>query len=175
MLKRRFANSADGDFYVKFLDDKIFQGYVCYNKLKCDKPLIVNDGTKDLCIKDNDYTWILVYPNDSHYTLTIIFDDKMNLVQWYFDIAKNVGVEKGVPYEDDLYLDVVITSTYQFLVLDEDELLDAKEKDIITENDVKLAYTTMQILKDKYCNHYEDLKQLTKHLCRQFSINPILK
>ena len=170
MLKRRFANSVEGDFSSKYIDDDFLKGYVCCNKLRCDRPLIVYNGAENVRIKDNDFTWLLVYPDNSNYAITIIFDDKMNLVEWYFDISKKIGVENDVPYEDDLFLDMVINPTGQVLIIDEDELLDAKMKGIVTDEDVELAYSTLNHLKDLYGQNLQYLKSLTKHLCELFDL-----
>ena len=170
MLKRRFANSIEGDFHLKYLNEKFFKGHVCCNKIWCNSPVVVNDGTKDVCIRDDGYIWFLVYPDDSNYSITIIFDDKMRLVQWYFDIAQQLGIENGVPYEDDLFLDLVITDEGQLLVLDEDELLEARQSGVIGDADVELAYSTLELLKKKYGTDVMGLKIFTKQLCRQFNL-----
>lgn len=170
MLKRRFANSIEGDFHLKKIDEKFFKGYVCCNRLKCNERVMVYDGTKTVCIRDDGYVWILVYPDGANYAITIIFDDKMRLVQWYFDIAKQVGTENGVPYEDDLFLDLVITAEGQSLVLDEDELLEAGESGVITSSDIELAYSTLELLKQRYGANVQGLRVFTGQLCNQFDL-----
>lgn len=170
MLKRRFANSTEGDFKIKYIDDEIFSGHICCVKVRCEKPLVVNDGSREICIKDDDYTWILLYPSGSNYAITVIFDAGNRLVEWYFDIAKNVGVERGIPYEDDLFLDMVITPEGCELILDEGELQDAKSAGIIDENDVNLAYKTLHYLEGKFANNISGLKLLTNFACEELGL-----
>lgn len=164
-MKRRFANKIDGVYVQKRIDNEYFTGYACLVKIKnVSKPLIVNNGVEEICIKNENYEWIEVYPDNSNYALTIMFDDKQNLIEWYFDVSKNVGVENGVPYEDDLYLDLVITPQGNKLVLDEDELKEALSRCEITEEDVTLAYNTLEELDKKYVQNMSELKSLTQFL-----------
>ena len=46
--------------------------------------LVVYNGIRDVCIKDEGYKWFEVYPDDD----TIMFDNHHNLIEWYFDMAK---------------------------------------------------------------------------------------
>ena len=105
-----------------------------------------------------------MYPDNSNYALTIMFDDNENLIEWYFDIAKKVGIENGVPYEDDLYLDMVITPQGSKLILDEDELQEALNRGEITKEDATLAYKTLEGLDKKYVQDKDELIALTHFL-----------
>lgn len=46
-----------------------------------------------------------------------MYDEKNEIVEWYFDIARKIGKENGIPYEEDLYLDVVVTPTGEIILL----------------------------------------------------------
>lgn len=175
-MKRRYANQAEGEFIQKRIDEDYFKGYVCYIKIKGVKqPLIVNNGISDVCIKDENYEWFEVYPDDSKYAITIMFDSNGNLIEWYFDIAKNVGIENGVPFEDDLYLDMIILPSGEKLVLDENELLAAFNNGEITQDDVNIAYKTLNELENKYVNNLDALIRFTNCLCDIFKSNNKIK
>lgn len=164
-MKRRYANKVKGEYIQKRIDEDFFSGYVAFVKIKdVQNPLIVNDGVKDVCIKDNDYEWFEVYPDNEYYAITIMFDDKNNLIEWYFDISKEVGIEDGIPYEDDLYLDMVLAPDGRIFILDEDELQDALNKKEILQADVDLAYNTLNMLKNKYVKDLDKLKELTNKI-----------
>ena len=170
-MKRRYAYNINDNYKLLKIEESFFEGYACYLKLSnVDRPLIVNNGNNSICIKDNDYNWIEVYPNNGNYAITIMFDDKVNLIEWYFDISLNVGLEDGIPYEDDLYLDLIITPLGEEIVIDEDELLEARNKGIITQEEVDLAYNTLKILENKYVNNLDELNRLTDYLLDRFNI-----
>lgn len=161
-MSYRYANSVSGDYMQKRIEKASFSGYVCNIKIKgLEKPLIVNNGIDNVCIQDEKYEWIEVYPDNANYAITIMFDADNKLVEWYFDIAKKVGVDNGIPFEDDLYLDMVITPNGQKIVLDEDELLRAFENREITQSDVDNAYQTLNFLEKRYYLNLDFLKELT--------------
>lgn len=84
-MKRRYAKSSDGDYLQKRVDEDYFKGYVCNVKLKdVTEPLIVNNGISEVCIKDKNYEWFLVYPDEANYAITIMFDDKKRVNRMVF-------------------------------------------------------------------------------------------
>ena len=168
-VKRRYANQVEGEYYQDRVETEYFSGFVCHIKINnIEKPLIVNNGLDNICIKDNDYEWFELYPDNGKYVLTIMFDNNNNLIEYYFDISKKVGEEDGIPYEDDLYLDMIITPSGKVLLIDEDELLEAEKNGDITHKDVMDAYKTLDYLKDKYVNNFDVLSDFTKKLKEKF-------
>ena len=168
-MKRRFAYNETDNYKLIKVEEPFFDGYACFLKFQnIEKPLIVNNGVNEICIRDNDYEWLEVYPTNGKYAITIMYDDKGNLIEWYFDISKKIGLENGIPYEDDLYLDMIITPTGKEIVIDEDELLAAKQNGDITQEDVMGAYETLKELENKYVNNMDELNKLTNYLLNQF-------
>ena len=164
-MRKRFANkfgNTQHKYFQKRVDEEYFKGYVCYLKIyKVNNPLIIENEAENICILNNNYEWIELYPDDENYAITIMYDDKGKLIEWYFDIAKEVGIENGIPYEDDLYLDVVITSDGELLIIDKEELQEALDNKKITNDDFKLAYEVAEKIKQKYGNNLEELTELT--------------
>ena len=70
-------------------------------------------------------------------------DNELKTISYYFDISLGNGLENGRPYYDDLFLDIVYgaDTNNNIKVLDEDELLDALEKGIITKKEFDLAHS----------------------------------
>ena len=169
-MKRRFANAVEGIYSQRRFDEKFFKGYICNIKLQnITNPLIVNNGKERVCIKDNNYEWFEVYPDKSNYAITIMFDDNKNLIEWYFDIAKQVGIENNVPFEDDLYLDMCVLPSGERIVLDEDELINALNKGEIQQSDVDLAYSTIKMLEEKFVENFDKLVDFTNKISELFA------
>ncbi|WP_336275592.1 DUF402 domain-containing protein [Rossellomorea vietnamensis] len=108
------------------------------------EPLITRYGEKEICFVDNGYMWLQQFPFGKHHSVTTMFDANGEIVQWYIDICLENGVEDGVPWMDDLYLDIVVLPSGEVNLLDEDELEQAyksgtisKEKYDIAHNEVK--------------------------------------
>ena len=89
------------------------------------------------------------------------------IIEWYFDMIKTNGVENGVPYIYDLYLDLVIKSNGKEVVLDEDELKEALNNRDISKDDFNMAYKTMKKIQDKYRNNLGELIELTNKLYKE--------
>lgn len=136
---RRILNKSLKITYVKEND---FEGYIsAFYIHKVRKPLIRKIGEKTVCLADDGYIWMQHLPSNDNYALTTMYDQYGNIVQWYFDIIKGSGVNKdGVPFYDDLYLDVVALPTSEVMLIDEDELQEALDTGDITKQDYDMAY-----------------------------------
>ena len=90
-----------------------------------------------------------------------MYNEKNEIIEWYFDISRKIGKENGIPYEDDLYLDVLVVPNGEIKLLDEDELETARKRLEINENEYKMAYKEANNLMEKLKNNKEKLKKFT--------------
>ncbi|PFI22644.1 DUF402 domain-containing protein [Bacillus cereus] len=98
---------------------------------------------KELCIADDGYTWMQYFITGKNFAITAMLDDRKKLVQYYIDVTKKYEIdERGLPYFDDLYLDVVVLPNGEIYVLDEDELEDAYKMGDVTKAEYELAWHT---------------------------------
>jgi len=81
------------------------------------------------------YSWLEFYDYNSKFRLTAIYDDKGKIVEWYFDLSREIGKMNGYPYHEDWYLDVVLTPEGDVILLDEDEFDEAYKKFEMTEDE----------------------------------------
>lgn len=155
-LKKRFADGRnksidilEKDFRNMRIDNEEFNGNVSLLSIKkVRKEWYVDEENR--CILANNYKWLEIYPDEKNYCLTVMYDEKEKIVEWYFDIARGVGEENGVPYEDDLYLDVVLVPDGRIHLLDEDELDDAYKKREINQKEFDMAYRVANEIIEKY-------------------------
>lgn len=151
-MKRKYADRRDWarierkSYAQSFVNDDRFQGYVTMVTLeKVREPLIVTYGAREVRIVDDGYRWMLHVPVDGAYAVTTTFDRSGEVVQWYFDIVKSTGLgADGIPYIDDLYLDVVLLPDGSHYVLDVDELEEALANKQITDVEFQAAHETMK-------------------------------
>ena len=168
-MRKRFAYNSEDLYKQITVDEPFFKGVACIVKLQnVAKPKYIDHGKEKICIIDNGYSLIEAYPDNGKYALTIMLDDRGTLIEWYFDIAKSIGIENGVPFEDDLYLDMAIMPDGEKIILDEDELLAARNEGIISQDDLDGAYNTLRELEKKYAYRLGDLIQLTEYLKERF-------
>ena len=171
-LKKRYADRHVGnratktDFRNISVQDNNFKGDIYfYNFLEVqDKILIPNGKT----IVDNNYKWLEFYDYSSRVKLTAIYDENNEIVEWYFDIAREIGKENGIPYEDDMYLDVVVTPEGSVILLDEDEFEEAYERKEMTKEEYEEAYKIAYDLIERLKNNKGNLKQFTDGYLKEF-------
>lgn len=108
---------------------------------KVHEKLVCNLDERQFCLADDGYVWIQRLPVEENWSVTTMFDENNNIIQWYFDITKQNSIDmNGQPYFDDLYLDVVVFPSGEMVLFDEDELKEALESGDITQADFDLAY-----------------------------------
>lgn len=81
---------------------------------------------RNFTLVDDGYYWLQVAPRNQKWWLTVMYDDQLRLLQYYFDITDgNVVRSSGDSYFVDLYLDVVHVPGEGSVLLDADELDEA--------------------------------------------------
>ncbi len=87
------------------------------------EPLWVQEGYGRICIADAGHTWVQVALQGQPFWITAMFDREGRFLQIYFDIARPPRFEDPEdPTFEDLYLDIVLTSKKELVVLDREEL-----------------------------------------------------
>ena len=129
-----------------------------YNFSDVKEKILIPNGK---CILDNNYKWLEFYNYDSRIKLTAIYDENNEIIEWYFDIAREIGKDNGVPYEDDLYLDIVVTPSGDVILLDEDELKEALDRFEVNESDYDMANNEAKKLIELLEDNKDKLKVFT--------------
>ncbi len=168
-LKKHFSDArrscyiADSKFEFVYEEFENFKGYISILKIdKVKKEVYVpRENREDDCILNKNYVWLSIYPLEKNYTIIAMYDEELNIVEWYFDVVNSVGLEDNIPYMEDLYLDIVITKLGEIIILDKDELEDAFKSKEITEKQYNLAISIGKMIVEKYTDRNE-LKKLEK-------------
>ncbi|MBH0155431.1 DUF402 domain-containing protein [Fictibacillus sp. 5RED26] len=156
----------DKHFEVTHKESSCFKGKVTAIHLKqVSEPLVVNYKENKICIADSGYTWMQHFPEGENYTITTVLDDNGEVVQFYIDMCGDHGVDdRGIPWFDDLYLDIVILPDKELFLLDDDELMKAFQKGDINEEQMKLAHKTAQkIISMHKEGKFEQLETCIEH------------
>lgn len=171
-LKKRYADKTRELIGVEEIEQKLksiheeeFVGdiYLDYFK-KVSKPYILDNGT---CMMNTNYKWLEFYDYNSKVKLTAMYEENNNIVEWYFDIARKIGKEKGIPYEDDLYLDVLLLPNGEVILLDEEEFKEAYKRKEMTKQEYDEAYKIAEELMRKIKGKQKEMKQFTDKYLKQ--------
>ena len=173
-MKRRYLHRNEWkriikrDYKEMKLENGDFYGYVSLLIMnEVATPLITKPLHKEFCIVDNQYSWLQQLPLNENFAITTMFDNNGDIIQWYIDITFNNGVENGMPYMDDLYLDIIVLPTGEIIEKDKDELLDALQNQEITQQQYDFAYKIFHQLLEQIQNdtfHYFSLSTLHRNL-----------
>lgn len=158
-IVNKYKNVIEVEQRIKPINEEDFVGDIYLNNfIEVSEPFLLDNG---LCIQDNNYKWLEFYNYSSKVRLTAIYDENNEIIEWYFDIAKEIGKENGIPYEDDMYLDVVLRPNGEIILLDEDELKEALDEQIITKKEFDNAYNVANDLMKKIEGKETELKEFT--------------
>ncbi len=170
-MKKHFSDASrnskisKSDFKYIYSEIEDFKGYISLLKIKEINKVgyVPRENREDDCIINRNYIWLAMYPVDKNYAITAMFNEKNEIIEWYFDVINKSGLENNIPYIEDLYLDIVITYLGEIFVLDEDELHQAFVNKDITKEQFEVALKTRQYLVEKYKNekNIEKLRDFT--------------
>ena len=156
--KKQVREVTDMDITIKKLEEK--NTYITLKEVKAvEQPYSVYINGERVKKLDNDFTIIEYTPLDKKYNVRIHVNDKKEILEYYFDIIAENKIKDGIPYYNDLYLDVVYfqpaatkEGTYIQLV-DCNELEEALKENIIDKEQFDMAYIEaeklMKELKEK--------------------------
>jgi predicted RNA-binding protein associated with RNAse of E/G family len=128
-------------FVCQRIGDENLSGYVTLLRMvEVAEPLWVTHHDQRVCIADAGYSWLQIFPEGASHTHTTMFDAEGQPVQDYIDMVAEQGVaEDGIPWYDDLYLDIAWIAESAPLLLDQEELEAARAIGAITQEQYDLA------------------------------------
>ena len=137
------------------------------------EPLYVTGFGRRFCVADAHFVWLQHFPQGTHYTMTTMLDAAGRVVQWYFDICEEHGLdEAGVPWWYDLYLDVyldvVVLPTGEAQIFDGDELEAALSAGEVTQEDAALAWREANALLEQIQENRLPLLRLSLEHVKKF-------
>lgn len=132
------------DIFGKRINSELLNGYIGLIEIKkVSEAQIWKFNGEDIVVCDKGRKWLSILPQDDWYCITAMMDEDGNVLLWYIDMIANQGIDDdGVPYFDDLYLDLVVYPNGTIVVDDMDELEDALSQQDITQEQYDLAIET---------------------------------
>lgn len=129
------------EFRQMKIQDGSFAGDVTLLTMnKVSAPAIFDYPNIKVCVVDNGYSWLQHFPQNERFSLTTVFDEKGNIVQWYIDICLANGNENGRPWMDDLFLDIILLPNGDIIQKDAEELEAALSEGVISEEFYRIAW-----------------------------------
>lgn len=148
---------------IQFVSSDIFTGYIGVLEIKAVmEPQVWNYNGKDRTVCDKGIKWISILPKDKYYCITAMLDLNEEVIVWYIDMIADQGVEDGIPYFYDLYLDLIVYPDGTIITDDMDELEEAQNKGDISKELYQLAIDTKEELMNTMLKDIKSFEQYTK-------------
>ena len=148
----------------QYFNNEEFKGNVSLLKVIKVKERIVKekDGIEVVAF-DDDFKFLEIYPeNNKNVAWHATINDKDEILYWYFDVAKDSSVtNEGVPYIEDLYLDLLWYPNGEYKLEDEDELQQALDEEKITKEEYDLAYKVVNKIIEQLEGNTQKLIEFT--------------
>lgn len=144
-------NSLDNDYYL------------CIKKInKVDHPFVLHEFGEDIVHIDNGYYIVEYSPKNKLYNARVYLDSNKKIIDYYFDVINENGLENKIPYYDDLYLDVLYYPNQNDLIRYDDmsELEEALENKKITKEQFDNAIAIAEELTEEIKNKKNDFVNL---------------
>ena len=177
MVKRKYANRRDWERILKNRYAQIrvqteqFSGVVALFQIdEVRAPLYKKHKGEEFIVADAGFAWLQYFPDNEPFGVTVMFNPDGEIVQWYIDLVDRIGEENGIPYMDDLLLDILVFPNGDIVKKDEDEFKAAAESGELTPEQVERGWREFEatleriergdfIYFDLAKGHYEQLKQ----------------
>ena len=133
----------------KQVNTDFFKGYIGLIEIEevSEKQIWKFNG-EYIIVCDNGLKWLSILPQDDFYCVTTMMNANNEILLWYIDMIAAQGIDAdGIPYFDDLYLDLVVYPDGTIIVDDMDELEAALATKDITQEQFNLAISTSDKLK----------------------------
>lgn len=147
IIKRKVGDRSDWnrilekDYSQAYIQSDEFQGYITMLTIKeVTDPLWTVHDSNEICVLDMDYVWLQHFPENEHHSITTVFDENGEIVQWYIDICLKNDIENNTPYMDDLFLDIILLPSGKVIEKDKDEIEKALSSGIISQNHYEMAW-----------------------------------
>lgn len=147
----------------KNINTVFFKGYIGLIEIEevSEKQIWKFNG-EDITVCDKGLKWLSILPQNDFYCITAMMNEKSDILLWYIDMIAEQGIDAdGIPYFDDLYLDLVVYPDGTIIVDDRDELEEALSIRDITQEQFNLAVCTSNKLKMGLLNNVNSLTEYT--------------
>jgi len=151
------------DYEMVIINNESNNYYLCIKKInKINPPFVLHEFDKDITHIDNGYYMVEYTSTDKLYNARVYIDNNKKIIDYYFDISSQNGLEDKIPYYDDLYLDVLYYPNQDNLIKYDDmnELEEALQANKITKEQFDKAIATAEEIIDEIKNNINDFINL---------------
>ncbi|CDZ98940.1 hypothetical protein BN1048_00059 [Jeotgalicoccus saudimassiliensis] len=155
---RRLVRSKYDEIIITINGERFLAGMIHMHKVR--EPLSVPVVGEDTLVVANNFKWMQLLPEKRNYSITVMYDERWQEIQYYFDINYSHTLELGKARRQDLYLDVLVLPDGRYELVDEEDIKRAFKKGVINAKEKEFAYQTARELMDEIDKDFNQFKTL---------------
>ena len=154
---------------IRQVQTPTFSGYLSLIQIQeVSEPQIWDFNGEKITVCQKGYQWLSILPGKEDYCITAMFNEHRQIDLWYIDMIAAQGTDtEGIPWFDDLYLDLIVRPDGTILEDDRDELEEALRQGYITRQQFELADRTCSKLKEELLSDLKSFQSFT-YQCKSF-------
>lgn len=144
-----------------FETEEIYGAFI--NIIEVKKPQVWFCFDKKITVADNGYKWLVVLPKKDNYAITMYMDRNDVPLLWYIDLIDGIGVDAdGIPFYNDMFLDLIVSDDGQVVEDDRDEFKKAYFDGIINNKQYQKVISVSEQLKQRIS---ENQRWISEYCC----------
>lgn len=155
---KRAISSTYKEVKMTLDNDSWIVGMLTVDKVR--NPLHVNILDQKVCVLDNGFKWMTLLPENQKFSMTVMYNTKLEVMQYYFDINEKNIAELGEARRKDLYLDVLVLPDGRCELVDEDDLERALSNGRIDKKKYKETKHVAEQLKLDIEKHFDSYQKI---------------
>ncbi len=158
---RRLLRSDYREKIIHYEDEKILVGLLEIHKVR--SPLTVSILDERVKVCDNRYSWLQILPEKRKYSITVMYDARGKVLQYYFDINIKHILELGNARRKDIYLDVLALPDGRYELVDEKDIARAVRRGHISKKQYDFAYKAANEVMEEIDGNFERFIRLAEY------------
>lgn len=120
---------------------------------------------KKITVADNGYKWLVVLPKKDNYAITMYMDRNDVPILWYIDLIDGIGVDAdGIPFYNDMFLDLIVSDDGQVVEDDRDEFEKAYFDGIINNKQYQKVISVSEQLKQRISENQRWISEYCRNI-----------
>ncbi len=146
-----------------FETEEIYGAFI--NIIEVKKPQVWFCFNKKITVADNGYKWLVVLPKKDNYAITMYMDRNDVPILWYIDLIDGIGVDAdGIPFYNDMFLDLIVSYDGQVVEDDRDEFEKAYVDGIINNKQYQKVISVSEQLKQRILENQRWISEYCRNI-----------
>ena len=146
-----------------FETEEVYGAFI--NIIEVKKPQVWFCFDKKITVADNGYKWLVVLPKKDNYAITMYMDRNDLPILWYIDLIDSMGVDAdGIPFYNDMFLDLIVSDDGQVVEDDRDEFEKAYFDGIINNKQYQKVISVSEQLKQRISENQRWISEYCRNI-----------